>query len=218
MDIFFSILYRFIEAPIFQAIEHKKEEDIFRLIEKPSTVSAKDKWGRTPLIAAASANMPKVVERLIQNGSDVNYISKRNGSTAMCAASMVGATEVAKLLIGAGADPDQGSTDPDKAYEKMTPLMWASNRGHADFVELLIESGVNLDKVDGGNTTALMYAAMRSSQNIEVFEALIKHKPSLDIKDWRGRSVLDEARDRNKNSNKPEMKNLIEKHYEGVVI
>ncbi|EHU9474399.1 ankyrin repeat domain-containing protein [Vibrio vulnificus] len=218
MDFFFSILYRFIEAPIFKAIENKKEQEIWTLIEKSSIVSAKDKWGRTPLIAAASANMPKVVEKLIENGSDVNYISKRNGSTAMSAASMVGATAVAKLLIGAGADPDQDSTDPDKAYEKMTPLMWASNRGYTDFVELLIESGVNLDKVDGGNTTALMYAAMRNGQNIDVFEALIKHKPRLDIKDWRGRSVLDEARDRNKNSNKPEMKNLIEKYYEGVVI
>lgn len=218
MDIFYSILYGFIEAPIFEAIENNQEEDIYRLIERASIVSAKDKWGRTPLIAAASANMPKVVEKLIKNGSDVNYISKKNGTTAMCAASMVGATEVAKLLITAGADPDQDSTDPDKAYDKMTPLMWAANRGYVELVELLIESGVNLDKVNGGNTTALMYAAMGRSSNIKVFEALIKHKPKLDIKDWRGRSVLDEARDRDKNSNKPEMKNLIEKYYEGFVL
>ncbi|WP_417764893.1 ankyrin repeat domain-containing protein [Shewanella chilikensis] len=218
MDFFFSILYRFINAPIFEAIENSQEEEVYRLIERPSIVSAKDKWGRTPLIAAASANMPKVVEKLIQNGSDVNYVSNKNGSTAMCAASMVGATEVAKLLIAAGADPDQDSTDPDKTCEKMTPLMWASNRGHADFAELLVESGVNLDKVDGGNTTALMYAAMGGGQNMEVFEVLIKHEPNLEIKDWRGRSVLDEARDRDKNSNKPEMKNLIKKYYGGLDI
>ena len=100
----------------------------------------------------------------------------------------------------------------------MTPLMWAANRRFVDIVQLLIDSGADLNKVNGNNTTAIMYVTSGSEKDLEVFKVLIKHKPNIEIMDWRDRNVIDEARDRFKNSSKPQMKELIEANYPGVIV
>ena len=218
MNWLFYILYLLIEAPIFRAIENHDDNEAIKLLEKPYNITVKDKWGRTPLIAASNAGNTKIVSKLISLGADVNYISKKSGINAISAGVMTGAIDVAKILIDAGANIEQGVTDPENLYENMTPLMWAANRGYVDIVQLLIDSGADLDKVDSNNVTAIMYVTSGSEKDLEVFKVLIKQKPNIEIRDWRGRNVIDEARDRCNNSNNPQMKELIEAYYPGIII
>jgi hypothetical protein len=74
----------------------------------------------------------------------------------------------------------------------------------------------SINLINQSNETALMFANSGTPEQIEIFELIIKQKPILTIKDWRGRTIIDEARIRSTNSGKPEMKNLIEQYYPEV--
>ena len=58
-----------------------------------------------------------------------------NDPTPLCEASAYGHTEVARLLLQNGADPEKTDTSG------LTPLYWASIGGHKGVTELLLDAG-----------------------------------------------------------------------------
>jgi len=73
------------------------------LSRDPGLVNAKDRYGHTPLHIAAIYERTKIVDLLLEKGTDIN-IKSTSGATALNYAQAHGQVEVAKLLIRKGAD------------------------------------------------------------------------------------------------------------------
>jgi len=86
--------------------------------------------------------------------------------TALIIASAENHTEIAKILLNAGADPniegDQG----------LTPLIIASDDNNIELVEMLLEKGAKPNLTEGASHTALYYAIKRG--NIEIVRMLLE--------------------------------------------
>lgn len=143
------------------------------LLDHGAESNAKESWrGQTPLMWAAAEKHPAVVELLIQRGADVNATSAvfdftklkpksgsvpmnfpRGGFTPLLFAARQGDVASARLLLAAGANPNQG--DPDGT----TPLIVAIINLHYDLAGLLIYKGANPNAADNKGRTAL-YAAV----------------------------------------------------------
>lgn len=61
--------------------------------------------------------------------------------------------------------------------------MWAANREFIEIAEYLLESGANINSVNGENTTAIMYVAKNQNYNLEMVKLLLKYNPDLNLKD-----------------------------------
>jgi ankyrin repeat protein len=205
-----SLLLKFRESPIFNAIQEGDESQISEYLRTKPHYRSTDKWGVSVLTAAARAGNEKLTKKLIDLGLDINHISKNNGSNPLVSAAMSGQAGTVKILIEAGANVNVATSDVDGAFINMTPLMWAANRGYLKVAELLLKAGADLDLVNGDNTSALMYVVENPNYDLEMFKLLMHYKPSLTQKDWRGKTVLDQVSAWSKNSNRPEMLEIVE--------
>lgn len=112
------------------------------LLQRGAPVNATDKYGTTPLYAAAVQGETEIVRMLLGAGADPNRESEgETEGTPLCAAASWGRTEIVRLLLQHGADPN--------AIEHkgpMTALKWAMQNGHADVVAVLLEAGADSDR------------------------------------------------------------------------
>lgn len=106
-----------------------------------------------PLIEATLAGNANEVRSLLESGTDPNLVYRTN--TALTYAARDGFTEIAGLLIDAGADVDWIDG------EGVTPLILASFKGHLDLVKLLLDHGADKTVRDQWDRTALDYALRR---------------------------------------------------------
>ena len=77
------------------------------------------------------------IRRLIKDGADVN-VRNKFGVTPLIMASLLGHTDVVKLLLAAGADVNAKA---NKGGEDYTALRIAKMRGHTQIIKLLTEHG-----------------------------------------------------------------------------
>jgi ankyrin repeat protein len=87
----------------------------------------------TPIVAAAEANQVEAVQLLLARGANVNKRLRR-GQTALMFASYHGDTEMVRVLLSSGADPNV-------VCEGESALSWAKQNGHAEIVNLLVAAG-----------------------------------------------------------------------------
>jgi uncharacterized protein len=105
------------------------------------------------LIEATLAGDVKRVRSHIQSNADLNVTYNTN--TALTYAARDGFTEIARLLIDAGAEVNWIDR------EGVTPLILASLKGHTEIVQLLLDHGADKTVVDQWNRTALDYVLRR---------------------------------------------------------
>lgn len=74
-----------------------------RLIEAGADLNAKDAWGSTPLIVAATFGSTAVARALIEAGADV-HATNSDGATALHAAAFLCRTAIVRLLLDHGAN------------------------------------------------------------------------------------------------------------------
>ena len=92
----------------------------------------------SPLIAAARANRPDVVRRLLDRGADPNMPVEGDGSPLIAAASE-GTAAVVALLLDRGAQIDLMVPGDENA------LIQASGRGSLEIVRLLVSRGADVN-------------------------------------------------------------------------
>lgn len=118
-----------------------------QLIQRGAPVAA----GRQEaLVEAANGGHLDVVNALLEAGADSNQFPPDNWS-ALTAAVANNHQEVASRLIAAGADPDGGQGG-------LGPLDQAIMNGNLELVQLLLDSGADVNRRGSGGKTPLMDA------------------------------------------------------------
>jgi len=176
--------------------------------------------GDTPLMLAARTGLPGAVKALLEANAEVNARETWGGGTALMYAVAEGHNEVAAILIEAGAEVDARTAFiprntgrglqfeglpprarlPDEigpqihTSGEMTPLLITAREGHLESVQLLIESGadINARAADGKDVLSLAIY----NGNYEVASLLVESGADLNHADARGFTALFWAVDR----------------------
>jgi len=121
------------------------------------------------LTSAIIGSKAKRAESLLRRGALVNGQDKC-GTTPLYKAAVQGEAAIVRMLLEAGADPNQESGDEDEG----TPLCAAASWGRIKIVRLLLEAGAEPNAIESahkGPMTALTWA--RNKGYADVVEALL---------------------------------------------
>jgi ankyrin repeat protein len=132
--------------------------------------------GQNALMWAISERHAAVTEELVRRGTEITARSKA-GFTALMFAAQQGDADSARILLTAGASPNE--IMPRTA---LTPLLIASAMGRAKVATLLLDKGADPDAVAASGFSALHYAARRrGAAAVTIVTALLKHgaKPNV---------------------------------------
>ncbi|UPL00265.1 hypothetical protein LCI18_011199 [Fusarium solani-melongenae] len=140
-------------------------------------------YEQTPLFWAAGKGHEDAVQLLIRYGADVNFIEPNLGRTPLLAATANGHEAVARHLIEAGAHVNT------RDASCVTPLIVAAKDGSISLVELLLNSGADID-IKGWHhgQTALSLAA--ANGHTDTVKFLLQKNASTDLVDEAGRKAL----------------------------
>jgi glycerophosphodiester phosphodiesterase len=116
------------------------------------------------LAMATKANFIEIVRLLVEAGVDINYQDDQ-GETALHVAARFGHDECAKLLLDGSAVQRADTELVEKTYA-WSPLFIACVDGNPGIVDLLIDAGADLDKLDSSGWTAKEHASLRGHMSI----------------------------------------------------
>ncbi|KAL1505978.1 hypothetical protein ABEB36_005419 [Hypothenemus hampei] len=152
------------------------------LIERGANIEEVNDEGYTPLMEAAREGHEEMVHLLLGQGANINAQTDETQETALTLACCGGFTEVADILLKAGADIELGAS---------TPLMEAAQEGHLELVRFLLEYAANVNAVTQTNDTALTYAC--ENGHTDVAELLIQYGADIEHESEGGRTPLMKA-------------------------
>ncbi len=150
--------------------EEEREEREER--ERVNKAKKSERIAKLFINAAKSGDLDEVkaILRMGEIDIDVEYES----TTAYVEAIYAGQKEVADYLKNRGAEID-----------RCTPLIWASDSNHIEYVKLLLEYGADVNvKDETEGMTPLHWASLRS--NPEILKLLLEHGADVNAKDKDG--------------------------------
>jgi ankyrin repeat protein len=175
-------------ADFFEAIRKGDQKAVDAAIARnPRLANARDKNGRSAVLAAAYAGHGRLAEHLadkagreglgifdaaaageaaavqfrLENGVDIEDRSD-DGYTALHLAAHFGRLEVARLLLNRGADPNAVAAN----QSRVTPLHSAVAGRHRDLASLLLALGSSANAVQQGGWTPLHAAAQNGDDDV----------------------------------------------------
>lgn len=119
------------------------------------------------LVAAVRASDPAAVAQALADGADPDAAASRFTVTVLSEAASAGRTEIARLLVDAGASL--------RARNPMfqSPLLSAVSAGHLDVIRLLVDHGaLDVEGTDRGSLLAAAIAATRHRPKPAALEVL----------------------------------------------
>ena len=128
------------ETPLMWAARYNVEEIVQFLVEKGASLEIQDGNGYTPLHHAAMGGKEANILRLIKLGADILKESYRHYSPVHLAC-IDGHKEAVRLLLGHGAEASR-----EGGFMVGSPFTSAARNGHLEIVQLLVESGVPVNK------------------------------------------------------------------------
>lgn len=99
-------------------------------------------------------------------------------------ATLAGDLEAVKSLLASG-------TDPNLVYNTNTALTYAARDGFTEIARVLIDSGADVNWIDGEGVTPLILAAFKN--HVDLAQLLLKHEADTTIRDQWDRTALDYA-------------------------
>lgn len=138
--------------------------------------------GGATALMMATAYHPDMVKYLINHGADVNICTYHG--TALTIAARTGNTDVARILLQNGADPNVIVLDG------ATPLMIAALNGKAEVIKVLVEFGAKIEYIHPVTSYTPLIAATYWGKK-DAALALINLGANVNYIDARGISVLD---------------------------
>ncbi|KAJ9613425.1 Glycerophosphocholine phosphodiesterase [Cladophialophora chaetospira] len=133
------------------------------------------------LALATKANYLEIVRLLVGAGVDINHQDEQ-GDTALHVAARFGHFECAKLLLE-GTEKQKADIELVEKTYGWTPLFIACVDGHLPIVELLIEHGADLERLDSSGWNAKEHAALRGHVDIarKLDSLMPEQEPDSDI-------------------------------------
>lgn len=128
----------------------------------PNCVNQVNQNGFSPLILACYNGNDAMVEFLLANNADLNYVSPEG--TALMAATVKGNEKMVELFLKKKANPDLTN------QAGITALMYAVQFKNIKIIHLLLEFKANKSLVDLEGRTAFEYAVF--SKNDEIINLL----------------------------------------------
>ncbi|KPM35886.1 hypothetical protein AK830_g10674 [Neonectria ditissima] len=156
---------------------------LWLLLENHANVNAQTKnHGLTPLHMAASGGNDSAVWLLLEKGADPSKLDVNSRTALHCA---VGSDNlrVAQLLIWRASGLVNAFD-----HEKRTVLHYAASQGNRSIVEMLLNSGADIDAQDGSGQTPLSLAVSQSHEDVAV--CLIRSGANLDMPCKKKRPVV----------------------------
>ena len=129
--------------------------------------------GDSPVADAAMRDDVAAVRALLADGADVNA-PRGDGMTGLHWAALNANVEIARLLVGAGADLEAATR-----IGAHTPLHVAGREGSGEIVAVLAEAGANVAAVTETGATPLHFAA--ASGDVLAVTALLNHGAPVDV-------------------------------------
>ncbi len=139
-----------------------------------------------PLIEAAARGDVVAVQRLLARGASVRATNEQ-GRTPLVAAAYGNHVEAARVLVRAGADPDEKDATVQSAYLIATSEVGDDPR----LLEVLLAAGADVDSRDSFNGTGLIRAAERGFPRI--VRVLLQQGIEVDHVNRLGWTALHEA-------------------------
>jgi len=161
-------------TPLHIAVLHNRPDIVSLLLDHTADVNARTRNGElTPLdFAVMQGNLP-MTKLLVEHGADV-----RDGTALHIAASRA-LTDIARLLLKSGADPNVRDADG------VTPVEVAVHKGNREIAELLIDSGAKIPPELFGE------AVLRGQQ--EVLDMLLRKGAGVNVGLASGSTPLHDA-------------------------
>ncbi len=167
---------------------------VARLLDAGASVAARDRSEATALVAAAYGNHLEVARLLLEAGADANAKDETVQSAYLISTSEVGDDpRLLRLTLRHGADV--ASLDSWRG----TGLIRAADRGFARIVEVLLDTGIEIDHVNRIGYTALHEAVVLGDggpSHVATVAALVRGGVDTSIEDSRGNTALASARER----------------------
>ena len=176
------------ETPVMTASRTGNADAVRLLLAHGAAINVSEhSRGQTALMWAVAQGHHTVVATLLEHGADVharsavwdqlentagntnpigNFRMSHGGSTPLLFAARHGDIETARVLIEAGADPN------DTAAAGTSALVVAAHSGHGPLGIFLLEQGADPNATDAGY--AALHAAVLRSQ-VELVDALLAH-------------------------------------------
>ena len=162
------------------------------LIAAGANLDIQNKNLDTALMMACRCLQVEVVELLLEHGANPNIVKRYDHTAilmAMCSDFGNVSRErdhekikpVTKLLLEAGANTNCWA-------DYNTPLMIAASRSDIELVELLLESGADINAINRYGCTALKRAI--NLCDMSIFKFLLDHGANINLQDNCGRSAL----------------------------
>ncbi|KAL8780135.1 MAG: hypothetical protein Q9213_006619 [Squamulea squamosa] len=178
--------------------EGLREDEEFekRRAQHPFLQYACSFWGNHAIDAGQNPGVHAIITQYLEDSGKVDafiqtagYLSSegpenwdvRKGANGLHIAAWFGLTEVIRSLLERGFDVN--SQDPAGGH---TPLIFASRRGHASTVALLLEKGATVNTRNNAESTALFEAVI--GNHAEVVGILL-NKPELNVNEEHLRSA-----------------------------
>lgn len=118
-----------------RAIEGGNPSVVEAVLQAGADANALGETGWSPLMVAAFSGNSSIIKSLVRHGAQVGLVEPRHRNTALLIAIRKGHTEAVRVLIAAGADPNQSIELGD------APLCRAQSIGRSDIASILRQAG-----------------------------------------------------------------------------
>jgi ankyrin repeat protein len=137
------------------------------LLERNVDVNSRNDNGSTPFLKALETGNLDVAWLLLDHNADV-HMHDNEGNTPLHCAAYSGLLEVSRKILDRSAIAEANSCN----YHGSTPLLLATEEGHADVVRLLLDFNADVYARDGDGDTVLHCAALGG--HLEVVQILLE--------------------------------------------
>ncbi|XP_031619380.1 ankyrin repeat domain-containing protein 50-like [Contarinia nasturtii] len=164
------------ETPLYSAVSAGHEDVVSMLLEKGADVNIEDNDGLSPMHKAVEGGFVEIVRSLQKNGAIAN-LKNRNNESAYDIAVKQGNQQIIDILV-----------PPKNPGQK---LHTAARNGDVAKIKGLLESGMDVNIVDGGERTPLFVAA--ANGQIDAVKVLLENGADINKKNKYGRAPIFDA-------------------------
>lgn len=159
---------------IVEVVASGNKELLLQKLQTTGDIESKDLNGWTPLLLAINKNDKEMVEILLNNGAQTDYVDNPAGVPLVLACAN-GNKEIVKLLL------DHNASTECADMNNLFPITAAALNGHLEIVKLLVENGVDITMAFEDSLTALEAAKQNNHQEVVAYLEQISNQGKNEI-------------------------------------